>query len=171
MKALLLLLLVISNLTAQETSTGWSQRRTLPRWARQEFRYHNLDRDYTITYQLYPSYFRGDFNDDGKRDIAFFVEHKRSKKKGLIFIHGKKPQAIRTRFILLGAGRTFAGTGDNLKWISVWSFIQRRKANLLLGRNMPPDLLGDAIRVEANQGRAGLIYWNGKNYAWFSLKK
>ncbi|HEV8538082.1 MAG TPA: hypothetical protein VGR15_04070, partial [Bacteroidota bacterium] len=160
MRSLLATFLIVSNIAAQEKSSDWSQRRTLPRWGRQEFSSHNLGRDYTVTYRIYPSYFRGDFNGDGRGDIAFFVENKISRKTGMVIIHGKRIQAIRTQYVVLGAGKPLEGAGDDLKWIAIWSLILERKADRILGKQTPSTLRGDALKVERREGKAGLIYWD-----------
>ena len=166
------LLLLSLTLNAQEKSstTGWTQKKTLPKWAQQEFKSHGLDRQYAVTYQLYPYYFNGDFNGDGRRDIAFLVKNKSNNKSGIVFIHGKRQQAISTQYFILGAGKPFSTTGDNTKWIDIWSFIQEDNVPPILGNVKLPSLHGDVLKVEHREGKKGLIHWDGKRYEWFKLK-
>ena len=113
MKICSLLLLFIVTLHAQDKSGTWAQKRTIPRWAQQEFKSHSLGRNYAVTYQLYPSYFRGDFNGDGRRDAVILVAQNSTGKLGMLFIHGKYPQDMRTAYYILGAGKAF-GFGDDM---------------------------------------------------------
>ncbi len=165
------ILLLATSSAAQDKSAEWSTKRTIPRWARQEFKNHNLDRDYVITYQLYPSYFRGDFNDDGRRDVAILVQNKNSGKSGIVIFHGKRPQAIYTQYFVLGAGKALGGANADFKWVTSWSLIVERKATVIFGNRKLPTLHGDAIKMAQQEEKTGLIYWDGKKYQWFDLKK
>ena len=171
MKTYFLLLLLSCSLAAQENTGTWSQKKTIPRWARQEFKNHHFDRDYVVTYQLYPPYFRGDFNGDGRQDVAILLAEKSSGKFGIAIFHAKWPQAIYTQHFILGAGIPFGNTGGDLKWMNVWSLIEEHKASLTLTDKNLPALTGDAIKAEQRDGKKGLIYWDGKKYAWHKLSK
>ena len=170
MKICSLLLLFIVTLHAQDKSGTWAQKRTIPRWAQQEFKSHSLGRNYAVTYQLYPSYFRGDFNGDGRRDAVILVAQNSTGKLGMLFIHGKYPQDMRTAYYILGAGKAF-GFGDDIKAITSWSFIPESKADQMLGTRGLPAFSGDVIKTERKDGTKGLIYWSGRRYEWFRLGK
>src|SRR5260221_7448991 len=148
-KAWCILLLVSLPVFGQDktTSAGWAQKRTIPRSVRAEFANLGLDRNYAITYKLYPYYFRGDFNGDGRGDVAFHVENKNSKKSGIVIIQGKWPQKTSAPYYIVGAGKPFGKAGDDAKWMNVWSLIREGKDSRLLGNVKLPSLSGDALEV------------------------
>ena len=170
MKICCLLLIFVATLHAQGEAQTWSQKKSIPRWARREFTNHNLERNYTITYQLYPPYFRGDFNGDDRRDAAILVSHKKSGKFGIVIFHEKYPQTMSTQYFILGAGKPF-GAGDDIKKITSWSLIPENKVNLILGNKRLPTFRGPIFKVEGKDGIKGLIFWNGKKYEWHNLNK
>ena len=74
-----------------------------------------MDGQYNFAFTLNPFYLRGDFNGDGKPDIAVLVRNKRSSKLGIAICHGGKNEVF-----LVGAGTDFGNGGDDFSWIDVW---------------------------------------------------
>ena len=66
-----------------------------------------------------PFYQRGDFDGDGRADLAILVRDKATGKIGILVLHRVgKPT-------LLGAGRSFGNGGDDFAWIDQWSVDDR----------------------------------------------
>lgn len=124
---------------------------------------------YRFDYRIHPFYLEADLNGDENIDIIFPVEHIKSKKKGFAIIHGKTLDIH-----VVGAGNTFKnGQSDNLDYYDIWN-INRSKINLPgLEENTGTGPEGELIietpslRVEKSEVGGGLIYWNGKEYAYF----
>lgn len=160
--------MLFATLQAQDKST-WSQKKTIPKWARRELKNHGIDRRYTVTYQIYPPYFRGDFNGDGKKDVAILVMSNESGKFGIAVIHERGwAQDMSTRSFILGAGKEF-GTTDDFKWVTSWILIPEHKITAVFGKKVLPEFHGDIIQAEGKDGRKGLIYWSGRKYEWHKL--
>ncbi len=175
MKKKLLLLTLVFCLTvaihAQEGHLIPNPVRKIPKWVRTVFTSQQLDNRYQITYQLYPPSLNGDFNGDHKKDCAILVQEKSSGKFGIAVIHGKEAQAFKNRIIVLGAGNAFSTLGDDLKWMKLWSTFSPRKPAQGSEQLKHPQLEGTAIRVQSTDGGSGLVYWDGKKYAWYSLRR
>jgi hypothetical protein len=63
---------------------------------------------YAIVSHLNPFYIHGDFNGDGRIDIAVLVKDRDSGKTGIAVVHAGAKSAI-----ILGAGRKFGNGGDD----------------------------------------------------------
>jgi len=106
-----------------------------------------------------PFYQRGDFDGDGRADLAILVREKASGKIGILVLHrAGKP-------VLLGAGRSFGNGGDDFAWVDQWTVddggVSRRS-----GADPSTRLSADALWV-AKEGSASAVirYRNGK-YVW-----
>ena len=109
-----------------------------------------------ISIRLNPYVLRGDFNGDGKPDLAIFVSHAITKKQGiLILFQAKSPQ-------LLGAGKSFLDGDDNFSWIDYWHVEDRgSKHGNYKGNTV--HLSADGLMVAKDASSSGLIYMrNGK---------
>ena len=157
------------NLYSQEGRLIRDPIRNIPKWVRSEISTQHLDQQYTVVYQLYPYYLRGDFNGDGKRDVAIQVVEKSRSKSGIAIFHGKRRQKITTVVSILGAGKAIDKTGDDLKWMSIWN-IHRNGEPIESSSKKSPALMGDAILIEKRDSTSGLIYWDEGKYVWFQLR-
>jgi hypothetical protein len=165
------LLLFTCNLYAQEGKLIENPIRKIPRWVRKVFVDQGLNQRYAITYQLYPPYLHGDFNNDGRKDAAILVKENSNGKLGIAIFHGKKTQALRYQVSILGAGQSFGSAGDDFKWMSLWNFVKQGKITNELGKRSLPSLNGDIIVLQKQNDGNGFIYWDGKNYEWREPKK
>src|SRR5271169_4496412 len=120
------LLFFTVQLHAQDRRLIQNPVRDVPRWVRLEFE-KKLDRDYAITYTLYPHVLIGDFNGDGRKDVIIQITEKRTDKKGFAIFHGKKTQALFVNITIAGAGTRIGASDDNLSWINLWNCIPRQK--------------------------------------------
>ena len=170
MKFLLPLILVFSiNVQAQNGRLIPNPIRNIPRWVRSEFAAQQFNQRYEITYQLYPSSLKGDFNGDGKTDVAILVSEKATGKLGIAIIHGKQAQAFKNRIVILGAGKPLGTAGDDFKWMSLWSILKDKKLLSQNERLHLPQLHGSAIRAQKRDDGPGLIFWGGNKYEWAQL--
>jgi hypothetical protein len=143
------------------SASGQVQRQNIPQWVVELFSAKKLDTDYDFALSLNPPYLRGDFNGDGKPDIAVLVKNKRSGKLGIAFCHGAKAEVF-----IVGAGKPLGSGGDDFNWVDTWMVQSKRspgKAEAASGRAKPTS---KAVLVEKSDSGGGLIYWNGKKYCW-----
>jgi hypothetical protein len=59
-----------------------------------------------------PFYLRGDFDGDGKIDLAVLVDQRSTGKSGIAIIHG-----VRSKVTILGAGVGIGSGGDDFEWM------------------------------------------------------
>lgn len=105
-----------------------------------------------------PFYLRGDFNGDGKIDVAVLVKQRSTGKVGIAIINGASD-----KIIILGAGTAIGNGGDDFEWMDSWEIYSKdRMAN---GTSVTK-LRGDAVLVRKSEAASALIYWNGKRYVW-----
>ena len=165
-----LVFIFIVNLHAQEGRLIRNPIRNIPKWVRTEFSAQHLGDRYSVIYQLYPYYLKGDFNGDGRRDVAIQIAESKSGKIGIAIFHTKKPQAISVPVSIFGAGNHFSGAGDDFKWVNIWDIVDRKQASDGSERKKIPTFEGDVISIRKRDSTGGLIYWDGKKYAWYKIK-
>ncbi len=166
-----LLALAYAGAAAQQGRLIENPIRNIPKWVRMAFTSQHLGDRYTITYQLYPPTLKGDFNGDGRRDVAILVQENSTKKFGIAIFHGKKTQDLRYHVAVLGAGTDVGKAGDNFSWANLWARYSPGKSPAVKGLKIPDDLTNDAIELRKKGGRSGLLYWDGKHYVWSSGSK
>jgi hypothetical protein len=117
----------------------------------------SLAKDYELSFRVKPFYQRGDFNGDGKIDIAVLVKQRSSGKLGIAIIHG-----VTNKVTILGAGTAIGNGGDDFDWMDSWASYSKDR----VASGSVPKLHGDALLVSKSEAASGLIYWNGKRYVW-----
>src|SRR5713101_686860 len=88
MKATLCILLILAYAAVAQGRQNPPQSTAIPESATRLFKTTGLDRQYEFSSHLKPSFLSGDFDGDGKPDIAVLVKQKRSGKIGIaVAIH------------------------------------------------------------------------------------
>jgi hypothetical protein len=118
----------------------------------------SLAKKYELSYRMNPSYLRGDFNGDGKIDVAVLVKERSMGKIGIAIISGANNKAT-----ILGAGSAIGNGGDDFEWMDSWEIYS--KDRIASGTSVPK-VRGDALLVSKSEAASALIYWNGKRYVW-----
>jgi hypothetical protein len=133
-----------------------------PRAAEAAFTAAARERGLVASNWMTPARHTGDFDGDGKPDMAALVTHTRSKKRGILIIHGvdTAPAAgagavagTHTRAVLVGAGVNFGNGGDDFEWANKWT-VQKRKGKT------------DALLVEREESGGGVIEFVNGKYRW-----
>lgn len=122
----------------------------LPRWVDAPLRKAGLGTRFEPFYDLNPYYQRGDFDGDGKTDLAVQIVEKRTRKRGIAIVH-----AGNLSVHVLGAGTQFAKAGDDFSWLWVWRVEEPEGTRTR-----------EALYVEKPESASGLIAWNGRSYIW-----
>jgi hypothetical protein len=119
-----------------------------------------LGKEYELSFHMNPFYLRGDFNGDGKTDIAFLVKQRSTGKLGIAIINGATDKVT-----VVGAGNAIGNGGDDFEWMDSWQVYSKGRA-AEEAEGSVPHLRGDALLVGKSEAASTLIYWNGKRYLW-----
>jgi hypothetical protein len=118
-------------------------------------------KEYNLSFRMNPSYLAGDFNGDGKMDVAVFVQERSTGKLGIAIVHGTTG-----KMTILGAGIGIGNGGDDFEWMDSWQVCSKTRAAHAADETSVPRLRSDALLVEKSETASALIYWNGKRYVW-----
>jgi hypothetical protein len=118
----------------------------------------SLAKDYELSFRVKPFYQRGDFNGDGKIDMAVLVKQRSSGKLGIAIIHG-----VSNKLTVLGAGNAIGNGGDDFEWMDSWKIYSKDR---MASGASASKAHGDALLVSKSEAASALIYWNGKRYVW-----
>jgi hypothetical protein len=118
-------------------------------------------KEYDLSFHINPSYLKGDFNGDGKMDVAVLVTERSTRKLGIAIVHGTTGKVT-----ILGAGIAVGNGGDDFEWMDSWQVYSKTRATHAAGETSVPCLRGDALLVEKSEAASALIYWNAKRYVW-----
>lgn len=116
---------------------------------------------YDVSSRIKPFYLEGDFNGDGKADVAVLVTERSTGKLGIAIVHGTTG-----KLTVLGAGIGIGNGGDDFEWMDSWKIDPKMRAAHSTGETSIPNPRGDALLVEKSEAASALIYWNGKKYVW-----
>jgi hypothetical protein len=116
---------------------------------------------YDLSFHMNPSYLEGEFNGDGKIDVAVLIKERLSGKLGIAIVDGTIGKVT-----ILGAGIGIGNGGDDFEWMDFWKVYSKTRAAHVAGETSVPHLRGDALLVERSEAASALIYWNGKRYVW-----
>ena len=119
-------------------------------------------KEYDLSFRMKPAYLEGDFNCDGKMDVAVLVKDRATGKLGIAIVDGTTGKVT-----ILGAGIAIGNGGDDFEWMDSWQIYAKTRAAHAEGETSVPHLRGDALLVEKSEAASALIYWNGKRYVWF----
>jgi hypothetical protein len=120
-----------------------------------------LAKKYDLSFRVNPSYLRGDFNGDGKSDVAVLVKQRSTGKLGIAIVHDTT-----NKVTVLGAGSGIGNGGDDFEWMDSWEVYSKDRVAREAGETGSPRVRGDALLVSKNEAASALIYWNGKRYIW-----
>ena len=130
----------------------------LPAWAAKPWAAASAANNVEISGAVNPFYQRGDFDGDGKADLAILVRDKATGKIGILMLHrAGKP-------VLLGAGRPFANGGDDFAWIDEWSVDDGGSNPRRSGRSAAGPT--DALWVAKEGAASALIRYRNHRYVW-----
>ena len=121
----------------------------------------SLVKKYDLSFRVKSFYLRGDFNGDGKIDVAVLVNQRATGKIGIAIIDGATNNVT-----ILGAGVSIGNGGDDFEWMDSWQVYTKERARHAAGETGVSRLRGDALLVSKSEAASALIYWNGKRYVW-----
>ena len=120
---------------------------------------------YSISGRINPFYLRGDFDGDGKPDYAILVVSNKDHSRGIAIWLSSQ-----AKIFALGAGNPFKfshGESVDFEFMDTWQVYGKKPVERGVQAGPPPRLIGEALVVGKKESASGLIYWNGKQFAWY----
>jgi hypothetical protein len=151
-----------SDLAWSQAPDAAAQRNNIPETIERAISKGPLAKDYEVSFHLNPFYLRGDFNGDGKVDVAVLVKQRSTGKLGIAIIPGGASKAA-----ILGAGAPLGNGGDDFDWMDNWQVYPKGRVGRGTGEPSVHRLHADALLVGKSEAASGLIHWDGKHYVWF----
>jgi hypothetical protein len=131
----------------------------LPSWAAERWTSAATQLQLELSARINPFLQRGDFDGDGKPDIAVLVQHKDNHKIGLLILQRNGKQT------LLGAGRTFGNGGDDFDWLDQW-WVEERATTQRRHDDPPVKLQGDGLMLAKSESASALVYFKAGEFHW-----
>jgi hypothetical protein len=114
---------------------------------------------YTLHGAIEPAFLLGDFDGDGKGDVAAAVRKDEARGLAVCRSDGSAP-------LVLGAGREYHEMVDLT--FDAWSMHPKeRPVEQGADEGPPPRLRGDAILLVWSEKSSALILWNGTDLVWY----
>ena len=140
-------------------------RLNLPEWACIAAAEANLHRRFAVHSRVNPFFLLGDFNGDGRQDLALWVAELKTKKLGLIVLHQGHARAT-----VLAAGRQWDRRTDNFSGLDMWTIQPKGTTLESIHEDGKKVLLrSDALVVTKSESASFSIYWDGKAYVSYQL--
>jgi hypothetical protein len=114
-----------------------------------------------VSCYLNPFYQRGDFDADGRPDLAVLVVQAASGKRGVAVVHRESLKAS-----ILGAGVPFGNGGDDFSWLDVWVVVPAPTRPSPYEEKVPP-FRGEGLSLVKLASASGFVGWVGDRYVWF----
>jgi hypothetical protein len=147
-----------SNATRSPVSGETAHPHDIPELIDRAITHGSLANEYELSFRVNPFHLRGDFNGDGKIDVAALVKQRSTGKVGIAIINGATDKVT-----ILGAGTGIGNGGDDFEWMDSWEIYSKDR---MAGETDVPKLHGDALLVSKSEAASALIYWNGERYVW-----
>lgn len=132
----------------------------LPDWAVPKWERAAKASSLKLSGRLNPFLQRGDFDGDGKADLALFVQSTASGKFGIAIIHAADRPAT-----VLFAGKSLGNGGDSLDWVDVWNV--QSKGSLQDGRSGARYRLQlDTLLLVKESSASALLSFENGRFQW-----
>lgn len=136
----------------------WQELQNLPSWSAPILIAQSFASTYALSTRLNPYFLQGDFNGDGRLDVAVLIERKTTAQQGIAILHAGTIAPI-----VVGAGREIGNGGADFSWLDAWSIFTQEPGTR--GKDAPARR-GEALLVQKLESASGLIYWDGLAYRW-----
>jgi hypothetical protein len=128
-------------------------RQSLPAWGRKTLDAPAFAAKYSLESRLNPFFQQGDFDSDGRLDLAVLIVEKTSGKHGVALLRRAAAAPV-----VVGAGRDFGNGGDDWGWMDVWRIEEAAATR--------PGVVRHDRRVEKSESGGGVVRWDGHAFRW-----
>lgn len=132
----------------------------LPTWAVQQLDSLANKQGVEVNARINPFVLRGDFDGDGKGDLAVLVRDKASGKEGIAFLFRKQSTPV-----IVGAGHALSNGGDNFSWLELW-YVEDKGTLQTSYHAKAVKLKADAIVVAKEGSASALVYIRDGKAVW-----
>ena len=132
----------------------------LPVWATQQLDGLARREAIAVNARMNPFVLRGDFDGDGKGDLAVLIKNKDSKKEGIVFLFRQKSAPL-----VVGAGHALSNGGDDFAWLEVWQ-VEDKGTLQHSYHEKSLKLKADGIVVAKEGSASALIYIRNGKAVW-----
>eukprot|EP01133_Synstelium_polycarpum_P025203 gene25203-30252_t len=132
----------------------------LPVWATQQLDSLARREAIEVNARMNPFVLRGDFDGDGKGDLAVLIKNKDSKKEGIVFLFRQKSAPL-----VVGAGHALSNGGDDFAWLEVWQ-VEDKGTLQPSYHEKSLKLKADGIVVAKEGSASALIYIRNGKAVW-----
>jgi hypothetical protein len=132
----------------------------LPDWAAAKWERAAKTSPLKLSGRLNPFLQRGDFDGDGKADLALFVENTVSGKFGIAILHaGDRATTV------LFAGKSLGNGGDSLDWVDIWN-VQSKGTVQGGGNGARYRLQLDTLLLVKESSASALLVFDRGRFQW-----
>jgi len=137
---------------------NYTEEWSLPEWFTQS---NPIPASYRVSCRLNPFYLRGDFDGDGRQDLAVLIANVKSGKSGIAVI-------LRTTgsTVILGAGVPLNDDDDNFSWLDVWR-VDPGPASENVSSEALPKFRGETLYLEKSESASGWAGLVGDRFVWY----
>ena len=144
---------------AYSTAHSIASQVQLPSWAEQMWLTLSRSSNLQLSTRLNPCMWRGDFNGDGRADLALLVTHTGSKKEGIAFLlQGGNS-------LVVGAGTDFGNGGDDFSWMDL-CYVEARGTKNGNYKGKSVNFQSDGLVVAKESSASALIYLRKGKLQW-----
>src|SRR6218665_3091562 len=164
MKTILFTLLLVT--TFGKSTISFSQQdstliqNNIPEWVKPILEKSEIAKNHNILTEFNPFYFEADLTGDNQVEIAFFVENKIDKSKGVMIVNN-----VKNLVFIIGCGNP-TEMGSSLAWTKR-CFVYRNRLVMNSGSNKKITLKYPALQLVGTGNSTLVIYWTGKKYKTF----
>jgi hypothetical protein len=148
--------------TSQAAEPSWEQLQCIPTWAKPALEREAFSAKYVLSNRINPFILQGDFNGDGRTDLAVLVAERNSGRSGVAILHAAADEPL-----VVGAGTSLGAGGTDFAWLNAWSVYPKGLVEKGADPNPPPKLHGDALFVQHLEAASAIIYWDASAYRWY----
>lgn len=132
----------------------------LPNWAAKQLTGLAKSQFIEISLRINPFVLRGDFDGDGRTDLAVMIKNTKSKKEGIAFLFSGAHKPI-----IVGAGQDFGNGGDDFSWLDLW-YVEDKATHQRGYYEKAVTLNADGLVVAKAESASALIYFRAGKLVW-----
>jgi hypothetical protein len=123
---------------------------------------------YTVSRHLSPNYVEGDFDGDGKSDVAILIRRKADDKFGMAILLRAQAKSG-AKATILGAGSSFGTSGTDFRRMDAWSVQSQESFPPKIRsawKGPQPKTKRDGLILQKRGSAEALVTYDGAKFVW-----